>query len=435
MRPIRILLLTAFAVLATLCLLAAGVYGLARTSWSERQGAGWLGGKLGLPVKFESLALGYFPEPWLELTGLTIAAGTGETAGAIVETERLNLVLPWRTVFGRGVAVDRLELHAPRVHLLRDAQAANWDALSARITELMAGESIAWSLGALALDDGSVGYRDEAAGVVVEVSGIGLDGRDIAPGQFFPLKARAALQSAGYVLHVGLTGQAMVDPDRSAYALQPLGFTGWVGGGTLPLAGVKLAAQAEGVHLDLAAGTAAVQGLQFDGLGVHADGQVEATALKDAPTVTFSLATAAFAPRTVGYTLGRPLPETRDSAALGEATIALQGSWSQAGLRLTECHGALDDSHFTGTLWWPAGDAPPQVRASVDRIDLDRYLAPASESAGATSPRQAIEALMSGLEDVTMDVEITVGRAAAAGVTAHDLKVQLIPDETPELKP
>jgi hypothetical protein len=431
MRPIRLLLLTFLVVLATLGLLAAGLYGLARVSWTEQKLAGWLSGELRLPVKFDALALGYFPEPWLELTGLTVAAGSDAGAGVLIETERLTLELPWRTVFGRAYAVDRLALQAPRVHLSRDAKAANWEVLSARIAELMAGESIAWSLGALELDEGSVGYRDQTTGTVVEASGIGLSGADIAPGQFFPLKARVALQVQGYVVHVGLDGQASVDPDHSAYAFQPLGFTGWVGGGTLPLAGVKLAAQAEAMHFDGAAGTAAVQGLVFDGLGVKATGQLQATGLNASPVATFSLDSAPFAPRTIGFTLGKPLPETQDPSALGQASVSLQGAWSTAGLRLDDLHGTLDDSRFSGSLRWPADGAPPTVRLHVDKVNLDRYLAPASASAGASSPQAAVEALMRGLETVTMDAEITVDLAQAAGVTAHELKVTLVPDETP----
>jgi len=432
MRPIRLLLLSVVVLAAMLGLLAVGLYGLARLSWSEQKVAGWLSGELGLPVTFDSLSLGYFPEPWLALEGLTVAAGGGEAAGAIVEAERLRLVLPWHTVVYREYAVRRLELAGLRVHLLRDASSAtNWDALSARITELLAGESIAWSLGALTLEDGSVGYRDETAGVVIEASGLGLDGEAIEPGRFFPLKARAALQAEGYIVHAAFDGQAMVDPDRNAYAAQGLAFNGWVGGGTLPLAGVKLAATAEDVNADLAAGTAAVHGLQFDGLGVHAAGQVEATSLSDAPEVTFQLASAPFAPRTIGFTLGKPLPDTRDPAALGQASVETQGTWSRAGLRLDPLQGVLDDSRFTGTLWWPADGTPPQIRLDVDRINLDRYLAPAPPAAGPpASPHAAVEALLAGLQDVTIDAEITVGLAEASGVTAHRLKVTLVPDES-----
>jgi hypothetical protein len=185
------------------------------------------------------------------------------------------------------------------------------------------------------------------------------------------------------------------------------------------------------VNLDLAAGTAAVQGLAFDGLGVKATGQLQAADLNASPVASFSLDSAPFAPRTIGFTLGQPLPETRDPTALGQASVALHGAWSAAGLRLDDLHGTLDDSRFSGSLSWPADGTPPTLRLDVDQVDLERYLAPASASAAASSPQAAVEALMRGLETVTMDAEITVDLAQAAGVTAHELKVTLVPDKTP----
>jgi len=430
MRPIRALLLFLAVLAATAVVLALGLYGIARLSWSERHAAAWLTDALGLPIEVDGLAVGYFPLPWLEVEGLTIADASIGPAGLIVEADRLGLVVPWRTVFGRGLRVERLEVASPRVHLARDAAGrANWDELGERIAALMAGESLAWSLGEFEVDGGSVGYRDERAGTIVEATGVALTGEDIEPGRFFPMRARAALQSAGYVFHAAFDGQAMVDPDRDAYAAQALKFNGWLGGGELGLAGVKLAATIEELAADLAAGTAAVHGLEFDGLGVHASLNADAAGLGGAPVARFTLGTAPFAPRTIGYSLNKPLPETADAAALGRAAIDIRGEWSGAGLRLDAVRGELDDSRFEGGFWRTADGSPPKVRLNVDRLDLDRYLPPDShETRSQASPQAAVEALLHGLRQVTLDAEVTLGVAQAAGVTARDLKVTLVPD-------
>jgi AsmA protein len=432
MRPIRALLLFLAVLAATVGVLALGLYGIARLSWSERQVAAWLTDALGLPINVDALAVGYFPQPWLEVEGLSIADTNAEPVGLIVEVDRLGLVVPWRTVFGRGLRVERLDLASPRVHLARDAAGrANWDELGERITALMAGESLAWSLGEFDVDGGSVGYRDEQAGTIVEATGVALTGGDIEPGRFFPMQARAALQSAGYIFHAAFDGQAMVDPDRDAYAAQVLKFDGWIGGGELGLGGVKLAATIEGLTADLAAGTAAVHGLEFDGLGVHASLNADADGLGSAPAARFTLGTAPFAPRTIGYSLNKPLPATADAAALGRAAIDIRGEWSEAGLRLDDVRGELDDSRFNGSVWLPADGSPPKVRLNVDRLDLDRYLPPESpETRSQASPQVAVEALLHGLEEMTVDAEVAVGVAQAAGVTARDLKVTLVPDRS-----
>ena len=65
----------------------------------------------------------------------------------------------------------------------------------------------------------------------------------------------------------------------------------------------------------------------------------------------------------------------------------------------------------------------------MDRLDLDRYLPPDSpETRSQASPQAAVEALLHGLRQVTLDAEVTLGVAQAAGVTARDLKVTLVPD-------
>ena len=192
---------------------------------------------------------------------------------------------------------------------------------------------------------------------------------------------------------------------------------------------MKLAATIEELATDLAAGTAAVRGLEFDGLGVHASLNADAAGLGGAPVARFTLVTAPFAPRTIGYSLNKPLPETADAAALGRAAIDIRGEWSGAGLRLDAVRGELDDSRFEGGFWRTADGSPPKVRLNVDRLDLDRYLPPDSpETRSQASPQAAVEALLHGLRQVTLDAEVTVGIAQAAGVTARDLKVTLVPD-------
>jgi uncharacterized protein involved in outer membrane biogenesis len=430
MRPIRLLLLFCAVLAAILGVLAVGLFGIARLPWSERQAASWLTGELGLPVQVGALAVGYFPAPWLEIDGLSIAAADSETAGLVIEADRVKLVVPWRTALGRGLAVTSLSVTSPRVHLVRDASGqANWEGLSKRISDLMAGESLAWSLGALDIEGGSVGYRDEQAGNNFEASGIAITGRHIAPGEPFPGQARLAVQSAGYILHAATDGQVMVDPDHDAYAAQELDFDGWLGGGELPLAGVKLAAAIKELKADLAAGSVDAHGLEFDGLGVHASLEAEVRALESSPVARFALHTKPFAPRTIGYSLNQPLPATGDPAALGRALLDLQGEWSEAGLRVDDIHGELDDSRFDGSLWLPADGLPPQLRLNVDQLDLDRYLPAGSpEDDAKAAPQAAAEALLAGLQEVTIDAVITVGRAQASGVTARELKVTLVPD-------
>jgi AsmA protein len=431
MRRTRILLLTTAALAAALALLALGLYWAARLSWTEDRVAAWLTTRLGLPVGLNSLELGYFPRPWVEIGGLAIAAGEAEAAGQIVEGDRIRLVLPWRTLLGRSTALESIEATAPRIHLDIDPSGrASWDLPLERLVKLLGDEPANFSIGTLQIEGGSVDYRDHRTGLLVEVSGLAMTGEDVAPGQPFPMQLRAAVRSKGYVLNADFKGQATLDPDHGVYLANSLAFKGWLGGGDLPLAGVELAALIDSLRADLTGQVIDAKGVAFDGLGVHGDLQGELSAYETAPLAHFKLATRPFAPRTIGFSLNRPLPETADPAALAQASIALSGEWSTAGLQLDEFRGEVDDSRFSGSLAWPAAGQPPQLRLDIDQLDLDRYLPPATpESSKQVSPQAALESLLGQLQALTVDAVISVGVARASGVTARDLQVTLVPDE------
>jgi AsmA protein len=430
MRPIRILLLTIAALATTLAVLALGLYAIARLSWSEARAAGWLTAGLGLPVEIGQLTLGYFPQPWVEVEQLSVAASAAAATDKLLEVERVRIVVPWRTALGRGDRIARAEVDSPRAHLQVDAVGqTNWDELVERLSALGGDEPLTGSLGMLEMEGGSIGYRNQQDDSVVEVTGLTISGRNILPGEFFPVEFRAAIQSAGYVLHAAFEGAAMLDPDRDRYAGQDLAISGWLGGGELGLGGVELAADLDSIRADLAAYTLGVRGLKFDGLGVKAVAELDLAALDTSPVAHFKLATEPFAPRTLGHALKRPLPETTDPAALARAVISLRGEGSAGRLQLDDIRGELDDSRFSGTLLLPAAGLPPVIRLDVDQVDLDRYLPPASaETKSQASPQAALQSLAAELQSRTVDAEITIGVARAAGVTARELKLTLVPD-------
>jgi hypothetical protein len=109
--------------------------------------------------------------------------------------------------------------------------------------------------------------------------------------------------------------------------------------------------------------------------------------------------------------------------------ISLRGEGSAGRLQLDDIRGELDDSRFSGTLLLPAAGLPPVIRLDVDQVDLDRYLPPASaETKSQASPQAALQSLAAELQSRTVDAEITIGVARAAGVTARELKLTLVPD-------
>jgi hypothetical protein len=88
-------------------------------------------------------------------------------------------------------------------------------------------------------------------------------------------------------------------------------------------------------------------------------------------------------------------------------------------LLLDPVSGQLDETRFEGRIV----PAERLVRAHLDRIDLNRYLPPATDT-----PREkngTLEAAVAGLTQLDLDAEIRIDEARAAGARIRDLVVRV----------
>jgi len=428
-RP-RLSLILLAAAAGLLALVAVVLFGVVRLSWFERQAEQRLSAALGWPVELGGLAIAYYPTPRIEVERLVLPATAQPDAVPLLEVARVAVTVPWRTVAGMGGHLTRVELDEPRLHLALDAEGrGNWDALLEHIMTAAGEGPTAFSIGELQVTDGSVRYAG-TGGDDWRLAGVRLTARDVRPGVPFKMELRLGGEGAGHTFHLSLAGRAMLDPDREVYAADELTLGGWVGGGELPLAGVEWDGTVEALHADLAAGRTALRGLQARSMGVELAGQVELATVNDVTELKFDLQTRPFSPRAVGVALDQPLPETTDPAALTRATLDVAGHLNAAGLTLSRLEGQLDDSRFSGDATLPAGDAPPRLRLVLDRLDLDRYLPPASAAEDSNGSLQAaVESLSESLQELDLQADIEVGEARAAGVLARGLTVRLEPIE------
>ncbi len=253
MRPARILGIVA-ALLAILVIAgAAAIYLAVRSSWIEGAVAGELADWLGEPVRIDSLRVGYLPTPWLEAQGLTVGPVAAEPllalAGARVE-------VPWRTVLRRSAHVERLVIDRLALNAAIDGEGRdNYSALIARLTGGDDTAPLAWSIGELGVEGGSLRYVDARDGTAVVVSGVGLEATEVAPGVPFEADLRLAVQWDETVLHLGLAGPATLDFENRRYGLAPARWRGWIGAPQLELGGIDWTATVDSVSLDLAAGS------------------------------------------------------------------------------------------------------------------------------------------------------------------------------------
>lgn len=432
MRRSRIAL-TLFAVPVALVVAGAVLlYGLVRLSWFERRAGEWMSAQLDTRVTVGSLALGYLPTPSLDVGRLAIAVDAGTQSPPLLELGRARTTLPWRTLFGGDPRITRLELSAPTLRLAVDAAGrGNWESLVERLASLGGAGPAAWSVGALLVADGAVEYADARDGIRLELTGITLSAAGIAPGTHFPFELRFAGHGPDIVMHASLAGDAMTDPDRDRYAARGLDYRGWLGGLGLGTGGVELAGTLENLQADLAAGTVALAGLRFDGLGLRLAGRADVSEIDGVPRVAFAVSTEPFAPRALANSLNRPLPETADPAALARVVATMEGRYQAGRLELERIEGGFDDTRVTGSAIVPA-EGPWQARLEFDRLDLDRYLPPEVEAAGA--PQATLESLLSEVAALDLVADLRFGEARSSGVVARGLRVRIDPaaaDVTP----
>jgi hypothetical protein len=133
----------------------------------------------------------------------------------------------------------------------------------------------------------------------------------------------------------------------------------------------------------------------------------------------FRVATEPFAPRAPAIIFGHPLPATADPTAFESLQLVAEGTLKDGTLRLEPVSGRLDDTNFEARI--VPGDR--LVRASLDRIDLNRYVPPAAKTL--RKKKATLEAAVAQLAAFDLDAEITIGQARVSGATIRDAKIRV----------
>ncbi len=427
MRHSRLLKRVVATVVVACLVLPLAFYGASRTPWAAARLSAWLSATLGWPITVRHLAVGAWSTPWIEVEGVIVGGGPDGRGEPLLELGRLRAGFSWATLLGRATRLETLSLKAPVLHLrVDDTGAGNWGGLVARLRSIDTAGPFTWTVGALHVDRGAADCHDAGSDSDLLLTGLILDLHDFRPAVFVPFDLRLAGSVEPHTFHAVFHGEASLDVDHDVYGLRGLTYKGWVGGGTLPLAGVELAARIGSIQAELAPGRVAVDDVDFEGMGIRARIQAQAESLGQRPVLRFALDTEPFKPKQVGFALNAPLPATADPTALGQARLSLRGRWGAAGLELAPLDGQLDDSHFSGSLALPADGGPPRLRLDLDRVDLDRYRAPAAGPAA--TPGAVLKGLLDQLKSVDADVEVTIAETRAAGAVAHGLRVSIEAD-------
>lgn len=428
MRLPKIIGLTAAVIAALVLVAGAAIWLGARSAMARRAAGDYLGGITGLSVTLGSLSVGFYPSPSLTLGDLTIAQPAGFSGAALVELETAELVLPWRSLRRGDPVLHAAKISGVTLRAAIDAEGVdNWSAVIERLVEFAGEGPSAWAVTRVELERGTVEFHDARSDTRWRLSGIGLSASDAAPATWFPADLRLAGEYGRQIVHFGVAGEVRLDVDGGRYAGRKLRLRGWAGGEPMPVAGIDMTGTVGHCLYDEASGLVTLERGNLTAGGVTADFTLAVARSADGPVQGFAVKTASFAPRVPARVLGRPLPATRDPAALGSLQVEAAGRLEPGRIVVDEFSGQLDETGFGGSLEWPTGGGTPIVRLQADRLDFDRYLAPGNGEAAA-SPQATIEATVAQFSALDLDAEIRIAEAQAAGAKIRGLRIVIEPE-------
>ncbi|MDH5323154.1 MAG: AsmA family protein [Gammaproteobacteria bacterium] len=344
--------------------------------------------------------------PWLAIeigpTRLGNAAGFGAEPFASFERARLSVrLLPM--LLRRDVEVATADLESLRLNLAVDSKGrSNWQdlvdasnaAAAAPAESGGSGEVGGLDIAGFEIRNSAISYNDAAAGGKYQ-----LDELNIATG---------SVSSSNGTIHIdGIEINALL----SGVATEPTTFA-------LETAAIDINTETETIAMDEV-------GLGLLGLDISA--AVEPFSYAGDITPVAAIQVDAFSLRSLMQRMGIEAPETTDPAALGKVIIDATARVTPTAIGLTDLTLVLDETTFTGELSVPQGANDLYTFSfKGDAIDLDRYMAPASEAAGdATDEAVPVEIPADLIRLVNSRGSLTIGRAQLSGMQFENITLGL----------
>jgi AsmA protein len=289
------------------------------------------------------------------------------------------------------------------------------------------------NIGGISVSNSRLVYRDEAGGTDIEIAGLNFESGPINGADPFDLTARFGA--------LGLVDNVAADIEASARAridLEQL---------IANLDGFRIAATLDG--RDLPAGQIAFNGsvdtvaglggeaIEFTGL----DAEVELANVlaqltgsggysADGIALSGSVKVPAFVPRELLAALGEEPLATADPDVLDALSLAGQINVAGDSAKLTGLDMRFDDSTMSGSAELASIEREAiRFDLTIDQLDLDRYLAPESETdedQNAEADDSADEELLpvDMLRNLDLDGTLAVGALTVAGVQLSDANIR-----------
>ncbi|MCU7960089.1 MAG: AsmA family protein, partial [gamma proteobacterium symbiont of Bathyaustriella thionipta] len=371
--------------------------------------------------------------PWLGLqlnqASLSNAKGFGEQPFAAVEHTSVNVKLI--PLLSKQIQVDQIELQGLRLNLQKNkAGVSNWDDLSGKSeadtdskpasNEKTAAGSQSLSIGGIQIEDAQISWNDAESGKKASLSGFNLKTGAIEAGESIDVEMSLSVDSNQPPLKADLSLEARfsMSADGQSFKMQPFELhlenvktANDISLDVLIIAALEANQTAQSVHLsgldvslkaqgkglpkgemlaslqadvmaDMSRQTVKVSGLKLSAAELQLNGELDAKNLSGQPDVSGQLKLAAFNLSQWMQDMGMPAPATSDPGVLQQVAFSTRVASKGQQVGFEDLLLTVDDTHMKGFI--RLADLKKQALRfdlSVDAINLDRYLPPASEKA------------------------------------------------------
>ncbi|HZW58772.1 MAG TPA: AsmA family protein [Woeseiaceae bacterium] len=375
--------------------------------------------------------------PWLAVevgrTTLGNAEGFGDEPFARFDNARLSVrLLP--LLLRQEIAVGTASLDALELNLaVNESGVTNWDDLTAaEAAAPAAAEESArpavLDIASVAVTNATIAYRDAATGSRYTLEQVSLVTGRIALGEAFDVDSEFDFRVTPGDMsgHMAIAARTTVANDYARIGLEQLTLDGRVTGIARDPVDVTFAAPA--VTLDLDDSRAALGELELHALGLSVEASVEPFSWAGDITVPAQLSVAPFSLKELLPKLDIEAPVTADPTALQRVAFSAAASISPAALALDSMTLTLDDTGMSGELRVPfTATEPILFDLRADRLNLDRYMAPASDTPAAADagPVDDFEIPVDTIRGLEARGSLRIAEATLSGMTFSNVQLGL----------
>ena len=383
------------------------------------------------------LELDVFPRLRITIGAAELANAAGFADEPFASIEGAGLAVGLLPLLSRRIEIDEARLEGLVLNLARDGQGrSNWQDMggagapepASPTGEDSSGDAaLELNVDAVVISQAEINWSDEVAGSQWQLGDFNLDAAGFGPGTAFPLSMDFSLTGDEVSVAVTASMEATLGLADDRYRLEDLEIEivgegpAWPGGqGEVDLSFGAFEA-------DLQAETLSLEDLALEMLGLTVTGTLTGRQLFGDLSLAGEVEFEEFDPQALLEIFDVEL-ETADAGVLRRASITAELAYDANRTMLEAVELVLDDSRLSGQLGL-VGDSV-RFDLSVDSIDIDRYLPPASDAATEEAGSlDEVDLPLEALRTLSAAGQMTIGAARFAGLTLSDVEFSFAADD------